>query len=50
MNAIINTKLFYLQEMLGVLTCHHREKGLLKGGLDPWIAAYITDVGLDGLL
>ena len=39
--------------MPGVLTCHHREKGLLEGGLDGLdlqIAAYITDVGLDGLL
>ena len=36
--------------MLGALTCHHREKGLLEGGLDPRIATYITNVGLDGLL
>ena len=36
--------------MPGVLTCRHREKGLLEGGLDPQIAAYITDAGLDGLL
>ena len=41
--------------MPGVLTCRHREKGLLEGGLDgldPRIAAYITDAGagLDGLL
>ena len=39
--------------MPDVLTCHHREKGLLKGGLDgldPRIATYITDAGLDGLL
>ena len=39
--------------MLGALTCHHREKGLLEGGLDgldPRIATYITDVRLDGLL
>ena len=50
MNAIINTKLLCLQEVSSVLTCHHREKGLLEGGLDPQIAAYITDVGLDGLL
>ena len=50
MNAIINTKLLCLQEMPGVLTCHHQEKGLLKGGLDPRIAAYITDARLDGLL
>ena len=50
---IINTKLLYLQEVQGVLTCRHREKGLFEGGLDgldPLIAAYITDVGLDGLL
>ena len=47
---IINTKLLYLQEVPGVLTCCHREKGLFEGGLDPRIAAYITDVGLDGLL
>ena len=50
MNAIINTKLLCLQEVPGVLTCRHREKGLLEGGLDPQIAAYITDAGLDGLL
>ena len=49
-NAIINTKLLCLQEVSGVLTCCHREKGLLEGGLDPRIAAYITDAGLDGLL
>ena len=36
--------------MLGVLTCRHRKKGLLEGGLDPRIATYITNVGLDGLL
>ncbi|XP_065635837.1 serine/threonine-protein phosphatase 7 long form homolog [Quercus suber] len=36
----------------GVLTCRHRDKGLLEDGavLDPRIAAYITDAGLDGLL
>ncbi|KAL0012595.1 hypothetical protein SO802_007703 [Lithocarpus litseifolius] len=34
----------------GVLTCRRREKGLFEGGLDPRIAAYITDAGLDGLL
>ncbi|KAL0000049.1 hypothetical protein SO802_019651 [Lithocarpus litseifolius] len=32
-----------------VLNCRHREKGLLKGGVDPRIAAYITDAGLDGV-
>ena len=39
--------------MPGVLTCHHREKGLLEGGLDgldPRIVAYITNAGLDELL
>ena len=50
MNAIINTKLLCLQEVLGKLTYRHREKGLLEGGLDPRISAYITDAGLDGLL
>ena len=52
MNAIINTKLLCLQEVLGVLTCRHRDKGLLEDGavLDPQIASYITDAGLDGLL
>ena len=50
MNAIINTKLLCLQEMSGVLTCRHQEKGLLEGGLDPRIVTYITDAGLDGLL
>ena len=49
MNAIINTKLLCLQEVPNVLTCRHREKGLLEGGLDPRIAAYITDAGLDRL-
>ena len=49
-NAIINTKLLRLQEMPGVLTCCHRSSGVLEGGLDPQIAAYITDAGLDGLL
>nr|POE93811.1 serine/threonine-protein phosphatase 7 long form like [Quercus suber] len=39
-----------LQEVPGVLTCHHQEKGLLEGVLDPQIATYITYVGLDGLL
>ncbi|KAL0009308.1 hypothetical protein SO802_010810 [Lithocarpus litseifolius] len=34
----------------GVLKCRHREKGLLEGGVDPRIATYITDAGLDGLL
>ncbi|KAK9998527.1 hypothetical protein SO802_018130 [Lithocarpus litseifolius] len=38
------------EEVLGVLKCRHREKGLLEGGVDPRIAAYITDAGLDGLL
>ena len=39
--------------MLGLLTCRHRDKDFLHGGLDgldPRIAAYITDAGLDGLL
>ncbi|XP_075644137.1 serine/threonine-protein phosphatase 7 long form homolog [Castanea sativa] len=36
--------------LAGVLTCRHRDKGLFDGGLDPWIATYITDAGLDGLL
>ena len=36
--------------MSGVLTCRHQEKGLLEGGLDPRIAACITNAGLDGLL
>ena len=50
---IINTKLLYLQEVPSVLICRHWEKGLFEGGLDgldPRIAAYITDAGLDGLL
>ncbi|XP_050246951.1 protein MAINTENANCE OF MERISTEMS-like isoform X2 [Quercus robur] len=41
------------EEVPGVLTCRHRDKGLLEGGvdgLDPRILAYITDAGLDGLL
>ena len=42
-NAIINTKLLSLQEVPGVLTCCHRSSGVLEGGLDPRIAAYITD-------
>ena len=50
---IINTKLLYLQGVPGLLTCRHRDKDFLQGGLDgldPRIAAYITDAGLDGLL
>ena len=47
---IINTKLLYLQGVSGLLTCCHRDKDFLEGGLDPRIAAYITDAGLDGLL
>lgn len=50
---IINTKLLYLQGVPGLLTCRHRDKDFLHGGLDgldPRIAAYITDAGLDGLL
>ena len=50
MNTIINTPLLHLQEVLGVLTCHQRFSGVLEGGLDLQIAAYITDAGLDGLL
>ncbi|XP_030941559.1 serine/threonine-protein phosphatase 7 long form homolog [Quercus lobata] len=41
------------EDVPGVLTCRHREKGLLEGGLDgldPRIVAYITDAGLDELL
>ncbi|KAK9988184.1 hypothetical protein SO802_028423 [Lithocarpus litseifolius] len=34
----------------GVLTCRRQEKGLFEAGLDPQIAVYITDAGLDGLL
>ena len=47
---IINTKLLYLQGVPGLLTCCHRDKDFLEGGLDPRIATYITDAGLDGLL
>ena len=52
MNAIINTKLLCLQEVPGVLTCRHRDKGLLEDGvvLDPRIVASITNTGLDRLL
>ena len=28
---------YYLQEVPGVLTCCHRDKGVLEGGLDPRI-------------
>ncbi|XP_075633379.1 serine/threonine-protein phosphatase 7 long form homolog [Castanea sativa] len=38
------------EEVPGVLACRHREKGLFECGLDPQIATYITDAGLDGLL
>ncbi|XP_075636644.1 serine/threonine-protein phosphatase 7 long form homolog [Castanea sativa] len=38
------------EEVLGVLTCRHRDKGLFDDGLDPRIATYITDAELDGLL
>ena len=36
--------------MPGVLIFRHRDKGLLEDGLDPRIATYITDAGLDRLL
>ncbi|XP_075636640.1 serine/threonine-protein phosphatase 7 long form homolog [Castanea sativa] len=38
------------EEVPGVLTCRHRDKGLFDGLLDPRIATYITNAGLDGLL
>ena len=50
MNAIINTMLLRLQEVSGVLTCRHRFISVPKGGLDSWIAAYIVDAELEGLL
>ena len=50
MNAIINTILICLQEVLGVLTCRHQFISVLEGGLDPRIAAYIVDARLEGLL
>ena len=50
MNAIINTMLLRLQEVPVVLTCHHRFISVPEGGLDPRIAAYIADAGLEGLL
>jgi len=49
-NAIINTKLLRLQEVPDVLTCCHRFISVPEGGLDPWIAAYIADAGLERLL
>ena len=42
--------LLRLQEVLGVLTCRHRFISVLEGELDPRIAAYIVDAGLEGLL
>ena len=50
MNAIINTTLLRLQEVLGILTCRHQFSGVPEGGLNPRIAAYITNAGLDELL
>ena len=50
MNAIINTMLLRLQEVPGVLTCRPQFISVPEGGLDPRIATYITNVGLDGLL
>lgn len=50
MNVIINTMLLHLQEVPSVLTCRHRFMSVLEGGLDPRIAAYIADAGLEGLL
>ena len=50
MNAIINIMLLCLQEVPSVLTCHHRFISVPEGGLDPWIAAYIANVRLEGLL
>nr|POE73579.1 hypothetical protein CFP56_44896 [Quercus suber] len=40
------------EEVPSVLTCCHRDKGLLEDVvvLDPRIATYIIDAGLDGLL
>ncbi|XP_075657727.1 serine/threonine-protein phosphatase 7 long form homolog [Castanea sativa] len=49
-DAPLASELLYFQEVPGVLTCRHREKGLFEGGLDPWFATYIIDAGLDGLL
>ena len=42
--------LLRLQEVFGVLTCRHWFVNVPKGGLDPQIAAYIVDAGLEGLL
>ena len=50
MNAIINTMLLHLQEVPGVLTCRPQFISVPEGGLDPRIAAYITNARLDGLL
>ena len=36
--------------MLDVLTCRHRFISVPEGELDPRIAAYIADAGLEGLL
>ena len=46
----INTMLLCLQAWLGVLNCRHRFSCMLKVGLDPQVATYITDVGLGGLI
>ena len=42
--------LLRLQEVPSVLTYHHRFISVPEGGLDPRIAAYIADTGLEGLL
>ncbi|KAK9996471.1 hypothetical protein SO802_021157 [Lithocarpus litseifolius] len=39
-----------IKEFPSVLTCRRRFSDVLEGGLDPRVAAYIMDAGLDGLL
>ncbi|KAK9983893.1 hypothetical protein SO802_033418 [Lithocarpus litseifolius] len=38
------------EEVPGVLTCRHRFISVPEGGLDPQIAVYIANTGLEGLL
>ena len=44
-----NITLFHVQVVRGVLKCKRRSCQLPQGGLDPWIACYITKVGFEGL-
>lgn len=46
----INTMLLHLQAWPSVLNCCNRFICIPEVGLDSWVATYITDAGLGGLL